>query len=84
MAVTLRALAEAGGRARSIELEIRALAARAAADGAGYGDIGRALGITRQDARKRLPGMIRSTTRIVDPGVQVQANKLTSDDVKAR
>ncbi|ABD11162.1 hypothetical protein ThrDRAFT_03165 [Frankia casuarinae] len=54
----LGALAEARERARSIETEIRTLAARAAAEGASYGDIGRALGITRQGARKRFPRLV--------------------------
>jgi hypothetical protein len=54
----LGALAEARERARSIEMEIRTLAAQAAAEGASYGDIGRALGITRQGARKRFPRLV--------------------------
>jgi hypothetical protein len=52
------ALAEASERARSIDAEIRTLAARAAAEGTNYGDIGRALGITRQGARKRFPRLV--------------------------
>ncbi|MCK9898426.1 hypothetical protein [Frankia sp. AgB32] len=62
---TLGALAEASERARSLEAEIRTLAAQAAAEGASYGDIGRALGITRQGARKRFPRLLdarRATT----------------------
>ncbi|ETA03410.1 hypothetical protein ThrDRAFT_01157 [Frankia casuarinae] len=66
---TLGELADASERARSIEAEIRTLAARAAAEGASYGDIGRALGITRQGARKRFPRLVATppvaTTSVV-------------------
>jgi hypothetical protein len=70
LSATLGALADASGRARSIDAEIRALAVRAATEGASYGEIGRALGITRQGARKRFPGLLDAqrpaATSVVD------------------
>ncbi|WP_131785014.1 hypothetical protein [Protofrankia symbiont of Coriaria ruscifolia] len=72
LTATLRALAEAGEQARSVEVEIRTLAARAAAEGASYSDIGRALGITRQGARKRFSQPAdtsqKATTIVTAPG----------------
>ncbi len=55
---TLAALTGAGERARSLAIEIRTLAARAVTEGATYGQIGRALGISRQGARQRFPRLL--------------------------
>ncbi len=71
LTATLGALTDASERARSVEAGIRTLAARAATEGANYGDIGRALGITRQGARKRFPQLFDAgrpaTTEVVVP-----------------
>ncbi|WP_239342034.1 hypothetical protein [Frankia sp. CiP3] len=74
LSATLDTLADANERARLIEAEIRTLAARAAIEGASYGDIGRSLRITRQGARKRFPCPFGpqhvTTTSVVDPAAK--------------
>ncbi len=55
----LRALAEAVDNVRTGEARVRELVARARADGRSWGEIGIALGVSRQAARERFAEKIR-------------------------
>jgi 1-deoxy-D-xylulose 5-phosphate reductoisomerase len=56
----LRALAEAVDRVRAGEARVRELVARARANGRSWGEIGIALGVSRQAARERFAEKIRA------------------------
>lgn len=56
----LRALAEAVDSVRAGEARVRELVARARADGRSWGEIGIALGVSRQAARERFAEKIRA------------------------
>jgi hypothetical protein len=56
----LRALAEAVDSVRTGEARVRELVARARADGRSWGEIGIALGVSRQAARERFAEKIRA------------------------
>jgi len=56
----LRALAEAVDRVRSGEARVRELVALARANGRSWGEIGIALGVSRQAARERFSDKIRA------------------------
>jgi hypothetical protein len=56
----LRTLAEAVDNVRSGEARVRELVARARANGRSWGDIGIALGVSRQAARERFAEKVRT------------------------
>lgn len=56
----LRALAEAVDSVRAGEARVRELVARARADGRSWGEIGIALGVSRQAARERFAEKMRA------------------------
>jgi hypothetical protein len=56
----LRTLAEAVDRVRTGEARVRELVARARANGRSWGEIGIALGVSRQAARERFSEKIRA------------------------
>jgi hypothetical protein len=56
----LRTLAEAVDAARTGEARVRELVARARANGRSWGEVGIALGVSRQAARERFANKIRA------------------------
>lgn len=59
----LSTLAEAVDRVRTGEARVRELVARARANGRSWGEIGIALGVSRQAARERFAEKIRASRR---------------------
>lgn len=56
----LRALAEADDSVRATEARLREMVARARANGRSWGEIGVALGVSRQAARERFAEKVRA------------------------